>query len=99
MDMAIIIFAELWVSFFTNVRKYGTHFSYMGGTMGHISTNMGGIGGPNFELKWRVPVQTRFSYLPQGKTTPMPIRGFFIYSKGATIVIEDSSSLVLDASS
>ena len=40
---------ELLVSFFTNAETCGFHFFIFGHTMGHISSNMDRIVGPNFE--------------------------------------------------
>ena len=59
MAMGFIIFAESWVSFLTNPQNYGPQFFiYLGGIMGHISSNMGGIMDPNFESEWHVPFQS-----------------------------------------
>ena len=49
MAMAFIIFTELLVSFFTNAETCGLHFYIFGHIMGHISSNMERIMGPNFE--------------------------------------------------
>ena len=47
--MALIISVELLVLFLSNVGNYGSHFTFMGRIMDHISANAGGIMGPNFE--------------------------------------------------
>ena len=79
MTMALVIFAELWVSFVTYVWNTSHIFSYMDAIIGHIFTNMGRIMGQSSEPERHVPIQARSS---------------FICSQEAAIVIEGSSSPV-----
>ena len=48
---------NLFLKTFFDLWNYGHGFHNIFGIMGRIFSNMGGIMGPDFELKWQVPIQ------------------------------------------